>query len=342
MQASPVSMYQVAIPAGVAPGAMFQTNVGGQVMQVQCPAGAGPGTMIQVQGPAFAPAPAPGQVQYVQAPVVQVIANDADGGLDRIMRPLKGLLIRQKLDAWEGVVPFYEKANKYKVAAKPDAFDGVPYAEMTDQVFKAALKKGHVFTMKEKSDFCDRLFCFNKRQFQMRVKPGKATKDMNWDEKNMLSFNRPFRCGCYCCPNEITAHDNNYGVLGRVQEMWLCPGSCCFKRYWKMTDKDDTLRYVLVHDACLNCNACAPTFCCPVRRFDIMDPGLTETVGGLRNIFPGCTLRGCWGDADNYVVDFPKDATTADKATILAASILIDFQMFEKVANDNSQNSGGF
>jgi len=333
MQANPAT-YQVAVPEGVAPGAMFQANVGGQMMQVQCPAGVGPGQMIQVQGAAMA----------VAAPAVQLMNNDADGGLDRIMSPLKGLLIRQRLDAWEGIVPFFNKENKYKVAAKPDSFDDMPYADMTDEVFKAAMHKGHVLTMKEKSEFCDRIVCLNRRTFDMRVKPGKATEGMNWEEKNMLSFHRPCKLNvrtpcCLLCPNEITAHDNNYNVIGKVQEDFRCPGSCCMKRYWNLTDKDDQLKYVLVDDLCCNTNICAPTFCCPVRRFDLMDPTVTERVGGLRNIFPGCTMRGCWGDADNYVVDFPADATSADKATILAASILIDFQLFEKSSNDED---GGF
>lgn len=340
MQASPM-IYQVAVPEGVGPGMAFQANVGGQIMQVQCPQGVAPGQMIQVQGAATAQPQTTVIVQQT-GPTVQAMNNDADGGLARILAPLNGLLVRQKLDKWEIVTQCWEKENKYKVAAKPDHFANIPYPDMTDDVFKKALKGGHVLTMKEKSDCCDRICCQNFRAFYMRVKPGKATKGLNWEEHNMLTFHRPFKCTCVgpcwiCLPQEINALNNKNEHIGKVQETWM-PGNCCCKRHWNITDRNSQLKYVMVDDQCSDCNCLAPTCCCPVRRFDLKDPTMT-TVGGLRNIYPGCrTMRGCWGDADNYVIDFPADATAEDKATLLAASVLIDFQFFEKSENDGQSD----
>jgi len=331
----PMAMYQIPIPQGVVAGQAFQANVGGQVMQLQCPQGLQGGQIMQVPGP-------PAQIVVVQAPVMQVMNNDADGGLARVMGPLNGMLIRQKLDIWEAFVSFYAKENKYKVAAKPDNFKDIPYSQMTDDLFKEALKKHHVMTMKEKSECCQRILCLNKREFEMKIKPGKATKGQNWDEKHMLSFFRPFKCTirgpCWiCCAQEITAKNNLNQEIGRVQEVWKFPGSCCCKRFWHLTDKTGEVKYVMVDDLCSKCNFCAPTCLFPVRSFDLMDPTLTTQVGGLSNIFPGCnSLKGCLGEADNYIIDFPSDASPEDKATILAAAILIDYQLFEKSDNDDS------
>jgi len=335
----PIAMYQIPIPQGVVAGQAFQANVGGQMMQVQCPPGLSGGQMMSVPGPT--------QIVVVQAPMMQIMNNDADGGLARTLGPLNGLLVRQKLDIWEAFVSFYAKENKYKVAAKPDKFsDRDAYAQLTDDVFKEALEANHVMTMKEKSDCCMRILCLNKREFNMQIKPGKATKGQNWDEKNMLSFYRPFKCTvkgpCFiCCAQEISAQNNQLQEIGRVQEVWKFPGSCCCKRFWHLTDGQGAVKYVMVDDLCSKCNFCAPTCLVPVRTFDLMDPEMTTQVGQLTNIFPGCgSLKGCLGEADNYVIDFPVGATPEEKATVLAAAILIDYQLFEKSDNDDSGGGG--
>lgn len=323
-------MYQIPVPDGVGPGQMFQANLGGAMVQVACPEGVEPGTLIQVQGPAMAT----GQ------PVSQVM-NDADGGMARVLGPLGGLLIRQKLDAWEILLPAFEKRNKYKVAAKPTDHDDLPYDDWEDKMFKKALKKGHVMTMKEKSDCMARICCGSMREFKMKVKPGDDVQGVDDDEK-MMEFERPFKCtirACCCIlmPQELTVNNNKGERIGKIVETFKCPGTLLCTGYWHIYGKDDdTLDYILENNMCKGCNMCGPSMCVKTRSLEVYSPDHTSVVGKLTNVWPGCSTRGCLGDADNFILDFPTDATVEQKATLLGASVLVDFMLFEKKQNDNN------
>lgn len=45
--------------------------------------------------------------------------------------------------------------------------------------------------------------------------------------------------------------------------------------------------------------------------------------------------------ADNFTVAFPEEATPIQRALIMAAVLAIDFMLFEKSGNANSNNSAG-
>lgn len=335
-QAQPMMTYQILVPEGVTPGMTFQANIGGMIQNITCPEGVAPGASIQVQGPAPAAAGVP-MAQMMQ---------DADGGMARILGAQKGLLIRQKLDKWELILPLWEKRNKYKVAGFPEEHRDTPYADWDDKIFKKALKKNEVLTMKEKSECLDRICCGKYRSFKMKVKAGDDAKGSNDDDGKILEFDRPCACTincfnlCLLMPQELKVADKNDKNLGRITQVLKFPGSCCFKSYWEVKDDKDETRYTIVDNCCHGCNCCAPSICpgAAVREMQIMQGSSEDEVGKFMNVFPGCNLRACLGDADNFILDFPAEATVEDKALLLGASVLVDFMLFEK---DEQDNGGG-
>lgn len=265
-----------------------------------------------------------------------------------ILAPHKGILMRQKLDLLDIFCPALGKENKYKVAARPEDKDTADPSEWEDKTFKKALKKSEILTLKEKSSFCCRVCCRSAREFTMKIKTGDSVDD---DSSTVAQLYRPFKCTCLVCgflmlnPQEIQVRPPKFDAdseedvqskpLGRVRQLWQIPGSCFCSRYWEVMDEDDSAKYVIRQNLC-STNMCAPSLCCPVHTIEIWDAKQENKVGAILNLFPGCNWRGCVGDADNYMIDFPKDATPQDKSNLLAANVLIDYMVFEKQPGDDN------
>lgn len=272
------------------------------------------------------------QLAVPGAPVAQKMQ---DSSLEGILGPQKGLMVRQKLDQMEIILPLWEKRNKYKIAYMPDKPDK-PWDEWDDQMFKKALKKNHLATAKEKSECCQRICCGPYREFTMKVKAGEDTGD---EGGKLAEFERPFKCTCFCyfCyinPQQIIAKDKDDNVIGSVEQTFICPRDYFCTRHFEVKNAEGELDYYIRDNLCMDCNMCAPSLCFKVRTLEIVSKDRTEVLGTIRNIFPGCTLRSFFGDADNYVLEFPTDATVAQKTTLLAGNILLDFLLFERQQND--------
>lgn len=54
------------------------------------------------------------------------------------------------------------------------------------------------------------------------------------------------------------------------------------------------------------------------------DIGKTRPIGYVARVWPGC-LKSLATDADNFVIEYPVDATPVQKAAISAVPILIDY-----------------
>jgi hypothetical protein len=123
--------------------------------------------------------------------------------------------------------------------------------------------------------------------------------------------------------------DGNEQKIGTTTQDWRFWQAMCLKRYWKVTDGQDVHQYTVVDDMCCNENCCAPSPCAPVRELAIYKPDEQEVVGSLQNLFPGCNMR-MFANTDSYKLTFPEDASADQKAMLLAATFLIEYQLFEK------------
>jgi len=256
-----------------------------------------------------------------------------------ILAPQKGILMRQRLDLLE-VIFGWEQRNKYGVATKPVG-RGNSASEWQDDTFRDQLRQGHLLTLKEESECCERQCCRPYHSLSIKVKGGQETRS---DGVNLAEFDRPFKCTMVCCgvlcnPQTITAKING-NVTGQVVQHWPCSNNfLCCHRYWRVLDADGKDKYMIHQDFCCNENMCAPSMCCPVNTIDILTPDQSQKVGQIVDIWPGCNARGCIGTYDNYIMDFPDAATPTDKLNLLAALILIEYMVFEKKQKKNNGNA---
>lgn len=315
--AAVISCYQCHSQMAMAPG----------VLQAYCPSC---GAANQMAAPGGIPSAVP--IVAPVAPVAQVMTD-----VLQILAPQKGILMRQKLDIMEAFVA-YEWRNKYKVASLPAT---VP-VEWNDEVFQEQLSKGHLLTLKEESDCCERQLCRPRHSLKIKIKGGDDSKA---DGTNLdAQFERPFQCTLLCCctlffPQVLTASANGKET-GKVIQHWPCINNFLVcQRHWRVVDGTGKDVYMIRDDFCCNANMCAPTICCPIRTIDILTPDMNTKVGSIVNTWPGCNARACIGSADNYMVNFPDAATPEDKFNLLGALILIEYMVFEKKPNNNNNNS---
>lgn len=246
------------------------------------------------------------------------------------MADAPALLIRQKTDKLEIFCPALQKRNKYKIAVLADVNNPEFDQKWSDSTFKSL---PDAMKAKEESDFCCRVFCMNMREFTMDISGG---------DNVVYKIHRPFKCSIYCCcillnPQELTISDDQGNVIGRTVHDFRCMPACCGKTYLNVEDKDGAVQYQIEHNVCCNANMLNPAYpCCfPINHFGIYNADMTQEVGSLENIFPGCNFRGlCAPEADNYKLTFPTDATPDQKAMLLGSTMLIEFLFFEKSAED--------
>jgi len=277
------------------------------------------------------------QPAVMVAPPVHQVMTDILG----ILGPQKGILMRQKLDLLEAISG-WEMRNKYQVATKPHDKGNTPQ-EWEDETFKKALKHGHILTMKEESECCQRQCCRPRHSLRIKIKGGEDTKV---DGDTLAEFDRPFKCTIICCcqlfnPQVLTATVKGGQVTGRVIQHWpMINNFVCCQRYWRVVDGDGKDKYMIHDYFCCNENMCAPSCFCPVRTIDITTPDQTKKVGSIVNVWPGCNIRACLGQVDNYILNFPEDATPADKLNLLGALVLVEYMVFEKKPNNNHNDNG--
>lgn len=278
------------------------------------------------------------------APREQNMTNDDGTLLKEIMNDTSGIVMRQKLDILEVFCPQYQKENKYKVGqTDPDAGDEPE--EWNDEKMGEMLDKRPLFTLKEKSECCDRICCMHARRFQMTVKADERVVSSG-DSVQIAWFDRPFKCSIPCgvfmlWPQEISSLNMNDEVLGRTVHDFRCTDGCTLKQHWRVEDGKGETKYFIRSDQCCNANCCAPSPCCKQRVFEILSPDQNDEMGRLINYFPGCNIKSCVGTADNYRIEFPKDASPEMKLQLMASGVLIDFMLFEKQPEQPNNGGGG-
>lgn len=281
---------------------------------------------------------------------------------------LPGVFIRQQAQVAEAVLaalgaPF-EQANGYDVLELPPGAhvatkQGDEAAWLPSQ--EEAQRIPQVMFVKEESDCVTRLLLAAVGGLNLR--PMKLWFYAPGGPRYVVE--RPCRLGaCCCCPMEMTLRDSRDGAeLGKVVEdddsycrgCWDC---CCCCTYtfkilevegastWGLAPRPAT-RPGLVHKYSLRVNACCcgahnnccgATCCKPNFIMDVLDPsGRVES--NIVNTYGagGCAdcLR-CSALFNNYLVPFPKEASSISRALLVSSAILVDYLLFEKKGGDSS------
>ena len=154
----------------------------------------------------------------------------------------------------------------------------------------------------------------------------------------MFKIERPFRCiSLTCCPNacnescnqEITVLDKSGQHLSRVK---MIPTSCfpCSEK-WKLSIPDHKTgqqKYKLGNNLCkLQCCEKLSDCGCGDKYLYIYD-NRGNKVGTVVKQWRGCLQESCT-DADNLLITFPVDSWPEDKAAIIAAVLLSDYNVWE-------------
>lgn len=236
--------------------------------------------------------------------------------LKAIMEGLNGVYIKQKFELIEMVNQGYEAPNKYYV-----------YALDSD-----GSKKGKkILKCKEKTGYCQRN-CVSQecRGIQMKVVNLKSE-----DEDTVLKMNKECQCTIQCINRpkmEVKLVENDQDqYLGKVTDPWDCCNHC-----FKIYNKDDEVRYN-VKASCLQLGLCCncPCNACEKVLFQIKDNEGVEHEE-LKKIGKGC-MKNTMGDADNFSVPFPINASWEDKVLIMTVALMIDYRMFESKGKGGRQ-----
>ncbi|CAJ0934309.1 unnamed protein product, partial [Mesorhabditis belari] len=165
----------------------------------------------------------------------------------------------------------------------------------------------------EESDGCERLCCGAARGYTLHI--------VDNFQKEVAKITRPFLCcGNLCCQNETTIEAPPGNVIGVVRQQFGC-ASHNFAIY-----TPDGEAQLEIHGP----NECGFGFacnCCADKVFKVKTLE-GDTIGDIRKKWTGMT-REYFTDADTFTVKFPIDLNVNTKATLIAATFLIDFLCFE-------------
>lgn len=213
----------------------------------------------------------------------------------------------------------------------PDEFKWFDRTNENYQLFATSL---------EESECLPRVCCGGCHEFTMVAK-----EEGTGDE--ILTMHRPWACNagpCKCCCYQKMSYSYQGQSLGEMEELcWYCVP--------RMQIKDETGQPIYkVHsptccmgmcvDICAEGNPCFGKGCCKVP-FYIYPAAQTETDNGAPFVGKVVKVPKSWkvellSDAQAFDVEFPKDASSVQKALIAGSVILINANFFE---NEN-ENSG--
>lgn len=178
-----------------------------------------------------------------------------------------------------------------------------------------------VYFAREESELCMRLFCGSKRGFVFHI-----TDNLG---QEVIRVVREFKCfaGCCWCANGdshcslfVAVESPPGNVIGYVRQTqsWISP------RFDVLTaDKECALK-IQAHWC-----RCQGICCTDDIDFNVLTNDLQNQVGKVSKQWGGW-VREAFTKADNFGVQFPTDLDVKIKATLLAATFLIDFMFFEK------------
>ncbi|KAH9392266.1 hypothetical protein TYRP_005339 [Tyrophagus putrescentiae] len=208
------------------------------------------------------------------------------------------LLVQQKIEMLEAFTG-WETNNKY--AVKNSMGQNVYYAV-------------------EDNDCCTRQCCGPARSFDMKI--------FDNYRREIMNIHRPLRCNSCCtpcCNQELEVYSISGQQLGSIHQDW----SICTPQFSvKSGASGETVLKISGPFLTMSC--------CKDVVFDVLTRDRETKVGKITKQWSGFT-REAFTDADLFGVTFPLDLDVQVKATLLAATFLIDFMFFE--STDSKANN---
>lgn len=174
----------------------------------------------------------------------------------------------------------------------------------------------------EDSNCCNRNCCGPIRAFSMKILDNSAQEVMHI-ERNL----RCTSCWFPCCLQSMDVYAPPGKLIGRVEQGW----SAAYPVFHIVDDRGDT--QLTVKGPCCTCSICGDV------EFDVTDRR-TGGEGKITKQWSGFAKE-TFTDADVFGVRFPPQLEVRTKATLLAATFLIDFMFFERKGNKRKNDAPG-
>lgn len=233
--------------------------------------------------------------------------------LQQMLMSIPGIFIKQKFEFMEAITGC-ETANKYYVY-KREANGGK--------------SKTQYLKCKESSGCCARnCLSGDCRPFKMKC------YNLHNNDVECLEMIRECQCTC-CCFNRpqmkvMFLENGKEEYFGKVVDNFDC---CNFS--FSVKDQDHNTVYH-IEAKCCQCGIWCKCPCeqCEKIVFEIWSGDKKHQLQTpLMKIGKKDCAKNMMGDADNFSVPFPSDASFRDRCLLLACALLIDYRMFEESAN---------
>jgi hypothetical protein len=282
---------------------------------------------------------------------------------------LPGVVIHQHANVDEAVlqavgVDCWERRNHFSIKLLPP--DNVSIVEtksdpnMWQPSFEEIQNLPTIMTLSEKSDNLIRccfafMGCRGCRPLQLKVYH-------EGEEKGIVD--KPCKCGgCFCCPLEMTLHDDAGNMVGHVRENFSpycgkCFQCCCKGSYYHnvytlsadnnapstntMDREGGEPSYELDVNICCcgkNNNCFGATCCAHNSIFDISrvsgNNNKKELASTVQKMYAPASGAGCeacgrmLGAFDTFAIRFPEGSTQQERMMLIVAVLQAEFQLFE-------------
>lgn len=224
------------------------------------------------------------------------MAEPANQKMSDVLANYPNLYIKQSTKGWCYEQFCCETESEYNIATVEQKEQDIMYA-------------------KEHSTLLGRLCCGTQRPLNVSLWLGQGDKEKDPNAQLIAYYDRPFRCkpgGC-CFIQEINAFDSMGGTaLGKADIPFHC-----------------LLPVIDIKNAAgeKRFGAEAQCDCQRTCTFALKDQS-GQDVGKIKKEWAGLAKE-CCTDADHFSVVFPPSSTADERATIIGATFLIDYNYFE-------------
>ena len=254
---------------------------------------------------------------YFKGEKMKIISNPLE-----YLKKCKSIIVQQKFDILE-VLTGCENANKYHVYSTGNLNE-----------------KNYLFKCSEISNcFCRNCCSSSSKKFNILFQyPSKY----NNKKKTLALFSKEFHCNllCGCQKNEmigglIKNKNESYKKIGKISEK---SNGCNLNPYFVIQNDKDIIKYKITteyYQTGFFCRGNSLGKCYEVdflicdKKENINKKNI-KPIGIIHKYYQG--LSELVGDADAYLINFPKNASAFEKLLIIGGTIMIDYNFFEKVS----------
>lgn len=299
--------------------------------------------------------------------IVQPSAGQIAASMDVLntLVQVPGVYVAQSVDLLEMLVGC-ERVNRYKVQPWDPARGEM---KVSDGILAPPFMK-----MKEQSECLTRQCCGPMRNFSMSLYP---YADGQYPPQGADIFHlpgaviieRPWRCtigGLPCWRPVMRVRHSTVGYIGEIRQPScgpffnfhfdvfspnrgpgdedMLPGAPLHVHPSRGNEAPGTKWYTIKGDLCqigMFCFFPLMPACKKVvfNIYDARDVEHTTPIGSINKVWKDCCVS-LLAETDSYTIVFPPTANEVQRATLIAAAILIDFRLYEKGQNEDDKPGG--